>query len=40
MVVFVDNYSKLEDKAGVKAMKQFCEELDDLCSQSLKVGSR
>ena len=38
MVVFVDNYSKLEDKAGVKAMKQFCEELDDLCSQSLKVG--
>lgn len=38
MVVFIDNYSKLEDKAGVKAMKQFCEELDDLRSQSLKVG--
>lgn len=37
MAVFVDNYSKLEDKAGVKAMKQFCEELDDLRSQSLKV---
>lgn len=38
IVVSIDNYSKLEEMAGVKAMRLFCKELDDLRNQSLKVG--
>lgn len=38
IAVFIDNYSKLEEMAGVKAMRLFSKELDDLRSQSLKVG--
>lgn len=38
IVVFIDNNSKLEEMFGVKAMRLFCKELDDLRNQSLKVG--
>ena len=38
MVVFIDNYTKLEEIAGVKAMKLFCKELDQLRNQSIKAG--
>lgn len=36
--VVIDNYTKLEERFGVKAMKQFCEELDKLRNESFKTG--
>lgn len=36
--VVIDNYTKLEERFGVKAMKQFCEDLDKLRNESFKTG--
>lgn len=36
--VVIDNYTKLEERFGVKVMKQFCEELDKLRNESFKTG--
>lgn len=39
VVAIIDNYTKLEERAGVKAMRQFCADLDCLRQQGLEKGS-
>ena len=38
VVAIIDNYTKLEEQAGVKAMRQFCADLDYLRQQGLEKG--
>ena len=39
LVVVIDNYTKLEEMAGVKAMKEFCQQLDHLRQQIRNNGA-
>ncbi len=39
VVVIIDNYTKLEEQAGVKAMRQFCADLDYLRRLGLEKGN-
>lgn len=39
VVAIIDNYTKLEERAGVKAMRQFCADLDCLRQQGLEKGN-